>query len=238
MLRFGIEAADEDDEDTTEKLSHAIRQRYLTDARNLGISISISALAEQPEYVVKKTAKSLGVSEEVAAKILTSVGMSILMNGMGTPVPEDSGNVFAQLEHQTAPGANEIGFQSPQRQGKGKELPRVPTQQVQLQLQQLQSGHSISVLQPIPVNGTSANGQSATASAGPSASNGQASTMPLPTINAPIMGDFSPSGGADLCVVVGADDNMPAPSPFSARKRRRPRRMVSWFPEYIYTKSV
>lgn len=185
MIRFGIEAAESDDEDAEEALANAIRDRNLIDAHNMGLSVSIEALAEQPEAVVLKTARSLGVSTETAAKILTSVGMSLLMRSNG-----HDKDVFAEPRPSSS---------------SSRDLP------VNQQQTQAQAGTSATAAGPV----ASTSAQSAiNGVATPAEANNNVSKT-----FTPVLGDFAPSGEADLCVVVGATD-APAPSPFSARKRR------------------
>lgn len=180
MIRFGIEAAESDDEDAEEALANIIRDRNLIDAHNMGLSVSIEALAEQPEAVVAKTARSLGISTETAAKILTSVGMSLLMRS-----DSHSRDVFVEPRPSTSAISDEASKQ----------------QQESRVVQSSASG-------PIP----STSAQPATSVAQPANSN-------VNKTFEPVLGDFAPAGEADFCVVVGASD-APAPSPFSARKRR------------------
>lgn len=184
MIRFGIEAAESDDEDAEEALANAIRDRNLIDAHNMGLSVSIEALAEQPEAVVLKTAKSLGVTTETAAKILTSVGMSLLMRSNG-----HERDVFAEPRPSSSSSRD------------------LPTNEPQTQAQAAPSANSVG-----PAASTSAQ------PASNSISNTDANKNTSKTFT-PVLGDFAPSGEADLCVVVGATD-APAPSPFSARKRK------------------
>lgn len=163
LVRFGIEAVDEDDEEAEEALQHAMLDRHMSDARNMGLSVSMQALAEQPELVIAKTAKTLGVSVATAAKILTSVGMSLLVeNGNASDAERSEAEATSsRASHQNASSRRSIG------------------------------------------------------ATGECSISGQ-----------PILGSFEPNGVADLCVVVGQSE-LPAPSPFSARKRRRPRAIVS-----------
>jgi hypothetical protein len=150
----------------------------------MGLSVSIEALAEQPEAVVLKTARSLGISTEMAAKILTSVGMSILMSSNGGPR-----DVFIEPRPSTSSSKDHHLVEAHQNAVAGP-----------------------STLQPVA--STSAAGSNTTTTAG------QTSTAPPQKKTfEPVLGDFAPAGEADLCVVVGATD-MPAPSPFSARKRK------------------
>lgn len=151
----------------------------MSDARNMGLSISMQALAEQPEMVIAKTAKTLGVSVATAAKILTSVGMSILMtNGQSSDV-EHSDRENGQKAHR-------------QKRTQAKDVLVSSTQ-----------------APPQPVANANV------------ASDSQ--------YRQPVLGSFQPNGDADLCVVVGQSE-LPAPSPFSARKRRRPHAFVSGDP--------
>jgi hypothetical protein len=176
LVRFGIEAVDEDDEDAEEALQTAMLDRHMSDARNMGLSVSMQALAEQPELVIAKTAKTLGVSVATAAKILTSVSMSILMTNGGIP-------------------DNEKSDDEPRRTSQLYKRPQAATR-------------AIGAPQPASARSLAAQGVSERSVDGQ-----------------PVLGSFEPSGDADLCVVVGQSE-MPAPSPFSARKRRRPRAFV------------
>ena len=187
LVRFGIEAIDKDDEDTEEALQLAMRDRTLVDARNMGLSISIDALTEQPELVIAKTARSLGVSSETAAKILTSVGMSLLMNPGGD----------------SSTGQSSLQRKQERRERRNRIAPKPVHTEVD-------AGAA-------PIASTSAVTVEEHAQPGEQA--------PLKYV--PVLGDFEPAGEADLCVVVGQSE-MPAPSPFSARKKRRPRTFVSW----------
>lgn len=194
LLRFGIEAADEDDEDAEEALAAARRDRNLIDARNMGLSISFNALANHPKTVINKTARTLGVAPETAAKILTSVGMSILFNNgsiQSQPIPAEDAAEEEEKEEESIP-----------KKGRGKQ--RLP---------------------PRPVGMDEDTPSEATATAKPSTTTSKPEPSRTLKPNAPILGNFEPAGEADLCVVVSND--APAPSPFSARKRRRTRRLVS-----------
>lgn len=184
MIRFGIEAAESDDEDAEEVLANAIRDRNLIDAHNMGLSVSIEALAEQPEAVVLKTARSLGISTETAAKILTSVGMSILMRSHG-----HDRDVFAE-PRPSASSSKEPAVSNPQAAPSASTS--IPTS---------------STATPVALD------------IGSATTAGQSIPQTVSKTFEPVLGDFAPSGEADLCVVVGATD-APAPSPFSARKRR------------------
>lgn len=186
MIRFGIEAAESDDEDAEEVLANAIRDRNLIDAHNMGLSVSIEALAEQPEAVVLKTARSLGISTETAAKILTSVGMSILMRSNG-----HDRDVFAEPRPSSSSGKDSGAATA--------------------------NGHMAGGSRAAPVASTSAAVASPFMSAMSKDQGGPPKT--ISKTFEPVLGDFAPSGEADLCVVVGATD-VPAPSPFSARKRK------------------
>ena len=187
LVRFGIEAIDKDDEDTEEALQLAMRDRTLVDARNMGLSISIDALAEQPELVVAKTARSLGVSSETAAKILTSVGMSLLMNSGGD---SSTGQSSLQRKQERRERKSRIAPKLAQTERDAGAAPSASTSAVTIEEQ------------------------------------AQPSAEQAPMKYVPVLGDFEPAGEADLCVVVGQSE-MPAPSPFSARKKRRPRTFVS-----------
>lgn len=151
--------------------------RHMSDARNMGLSVSMQALAEHPELVIAQTAKTLGVSVATAAKILTSVGMSILMTNDNVSDTERSDTEAASRS---------------QRQSRA-------------------------AAGPSAVASRSSAAASSARSATESGSNGQ-----------PVLGSFEPAGDADLCVVVKQSE-LPAPSPFSARKRRRPRAFVSLY---------
>lgn len=185
MIRFGIEAAESDDEDTEEVLANAIRDRNLIDAHNMGLSVSIEALADQPEAVVLKTARSLGISTEMAAKILTSVGMSILMRSNG-----HDRDVFTEPRPSASSSKDVAAANKPGQTTNGSDFASVA---------------STSSSFP-PADGSTA-------------TNGSSTSQNVSKTFEPVLGDFAPSGEADLCVVVGATD-APAPSPFSARKRR------------------
>jgi hypothetical protein len=191
MIRFGIEAAESDDEDGEEVLANAIRDRNLIDAHNMGLSVSIEALAEQPEAVVLKTARSLGISTEVAAKILTTVGMSILMRSNG----HERRDVFAEPRLSSSSSKDPASANSPGQLANGPVSHESASHPV--------ASTSTFFAQP--------NGSTAT--------NGQSTSQNVSKTFEPVLGDFAPSGEADLCVVVGATD-APAPSPFSARKRK------------------
>lgn len=186
MIRFGIEAAESDDEDAEEVLANAIRDRNLIDAHNMGLSVSIEALAEQPEAVVLKTARSLGISTEMAAKILTSVGMSILMRSHG-----QDRDVFVEPRPSSSSSSRE---------------PLSTNTQASV------ANNSTSA----PIASTSA---SITQNSQNAATKSHSTAQKMSKTFEPVLGDFAPVGEADLCVVVGASD-APAPSPFSARKRR------------------
>ena len=99
LVRFGIEPADVDDEDAENALTSALIDRNLMDARNMGLSISIDALAKHPEAVIAKTAKTLKVNSEIAAKILTSVGLAILMNSGAGKRSEESDAILRQTSY-------------------------------------------------------------------------------------------------------------------------------------------
>jgi hypothetical protein len=224
LIRFGIEAADEDDEDAEELLTTALRERHLSDARNMGISISINALAEQPEAVIEKTARTLGVTKETAAKILTSVGMSLLMNGGSAGSVDETPTDIMEAEQSMH---IEQHGETSTRKGKGKQLHRLEASAAPNHAPEEGSGLSF-----LASDARFATEPQPEIQIAPSPS-----TLPAPpvsNVNVPIMGDFTPSGGADLCVVVS--NNVPAPSPFSARKRRRPRRMVS--ASCLYAKQI
>lgn len=180
MMRFGIEAADEDDEDAEEALANAIRDRNLIDAHNMGLSVSIDALAEQPEAVVLKTARSLGISTEMATKILTSVGMTILVNATGGSSRENQSE-----SRQSSTGSKD-------------QLSSAP----------------VALAGPMSLHSS----QNVPASLAPATGSRSLPNQVRKTFE-PVLGDFAPTGEADLCVVVGANEG-PAPSPFSARKKR------------------
>lgn len=186
MIRFGIEAAESDDEDAEEVLANAIRDRNLIDAQNMGLSVSIEALAEQPEAVVLKTARSLGISTEIAAKILTSVGMSILVRSNG-----HDRDVFAEPRPSSSSSNREPTAANGQASISTNPASAPPASRSEASMQALEAAATSNV----------------------------STTQKMSKTFEPVLGDFAPSGEADLCVVVGASD-APAPSPFSARKRR------------------
>ena len=192
LVRFGIEAIDEDDEDAEEALTYAILERNLIDARNMGLSISINALAEHPEAVITKTARTLGVIPEIAAKILTTVGMSILIDS----------------------GAN-----APTSRKKRKTR---ETEATQCTSQKLKEGHTLSTV-PFAPAGVSGDAAATVNTKLPATAD--AKLDPAMSSARPIMGNFLPSGAADLCTVV-SENGFLAPSPFSARRVRQ-RRSVS-----------
>jgi hypothetical protein len=89
LVRFGIEV-DADGSDADAGVSHASAD-FANGDRGVGVvstedgktTISMSALAENPRAVVAETAQNLGVNRTTAAKILASVGISVLMGNEG-----------------------------------------------------------------------------------------------------------------------------------------------------------
>jgi hypothetical protein len=82
LVRFGIEVdADVSDAEGAFSNGNADFDLGVVSTEDGTTTISMAALAENPRAVVAEAAQNLGVNPTTAAKILASVGISVLMNG-------------------------------------------------------------------------------------------------------------------------------------------------------------